>query len=258
MRAVLILLAVLLPAAVAAQGVTERALDESEALMRDAQGSQQRVESLDDASREALLRYRQALQQREQLDEYNTRLAAMVAAQQTELQSLEGQLSSIEDTQRELLPLMQRMLDSLEQFIALDLPFLPQERSERIEQLRDLMLRADVSVAEKYRRLIEAYQIESDYGRTLEAWRGSLEQDDRIRVVDFLRLGRVMLFYQSLDGREQGVWDADRQTWAALPNAYRRSMQQGLRVARQQQTPMLLRLPLPPLSEPPGQQGSQP
>lgn len=258
MRAVLILLAVLLPAGVAAQGVTERALDESEALMRDAQGSQQRVEALDDASREALLRYRQALQQREQLDEYNTRLAAMVAAQQAELQSLEGQLSSIEDTQRELLPLMQRMLDSLEQFIALDLPFLPQERSERIEQLRDLMLRADVSVAEKYRRLIEAYQIESDYGRTLEAWRGSLEQDDRIRVVDFLRLGRVMLFYQSLDGREQGVWDADRQTWAALPNAYRRTLQQGLRVARQQQTPMLLRLPLPPLSEPPGQPGSQP
>lgn len=258
MRVVLILLALTLPAAVAAQGVTERALDESEALMRDAQGSQQRVEELDDATREALLRYRQAVQQREQLDEYNTRLAAMVTAQQTELQSLEGQLSSIEDTQRELLPLMQRMLDSLEQFVALDLPFLPEERGERIVQLRDLMLRADVSIAEKYRRLIEAYQIESDYGRTLEAWRGSLEQDDRIRVVDFLRLGRVMLFYQSLDGREQGVWDAQTQSWTALPKAYRRTMEQGMRMARQQQTPMMLRLPLPPVSEQPSQQGSQP
>tara|TARA_R110000822_G_scaffold92753_6_gene213925 strand:- start:3569 stop:4345 length:777 start_codon:yes stop_codon:yes gene_type:complete len=258
MRAVLILLAVMLPAAVSAQNATERALDESEAMVRDAQGSQQRIEQLDDATREALLRYRQAVQQREQLGEYNTRLADMVAAQQAELESLETQLNSIEDTQRELLPLMQRMLDSLEQFVALDLPFLPEERAERIDQLRDLMLRSDVSVAEKYRRLVEAYQIESDYGRTLEAWRGSLEQGDSVRVVDYLRLGRVMFFYQSLDGREQGYWDAQNQAWTALHNEYRRTMEQGMRVARQQQTPAMLRLPLPPITEPQSQQGSQP
>ncbi|WP_022962903.1 DUF3450 domain-containing protein [Halopseudomonas pelagia] len=258
MRAVLILLAVMLPAAVSAQDVTERALGESEALMRDAQGSQQRIEQLDDATREALLRYRQAMQQREQLSEYNSRLTAMVAAQQAELQSLEGQLSSIEDTQHELLPLMQRMLDSLEQFVALDLPFLPEERGERIDQLRDLMLRADVSIAEKYRRLIEAYQIESDYGRTLEAWRGSLEKADSVRVVDYLRLGRVSFFYQSLDGREQGVWDTETQSWTALPNAYRRTLEQGMRMARQQQTPMMLRLPLPPITEQQRQQEGQP
>lgn len=258
MRAVWLLLAVMLPAAVVAQDVTDRALDESEALMRDAQGSQQRIEQLDDATRDALLRYREAVQQREQLGEYNTRLGDMVAAQQAELESLEGQLSSIEDTQRELLPLMQRMLDSLEQFVALDLPFLPEERGERIDQLRDLMLRSDVSVAEKYRRLIEAYQIESDYGRTLEAWRGSLEQGDSVRVVDYLRLGRVMFFYQSLDGREQGYWDAESQAWAPLPNEYRRTMEQGMRMARQQQTPMMLRLPLPPVSEQSSPQESQP
>lgn len=249
MRAVLILLAVMLPATVLAQDATERALGEGEALMRDAQGSQQRIEQLDDATRDALQRYRQALQQREQLSAYNTRLADVVAAQQAELESLEAQLSSIEDTQRELLPLMQRMLDSLEQFVALDLPFLPEERSDRIQQLRDLMLRSDVSVAEKYRRLIEAYQIESDYGRTLEAWRGSLEEGDSVRVVDYLRLGRVMFFYQSLDGRQQGYWDPQAQAWTRLPNEYRRTLEQGMRMARQQQTPMLLRLPLPAVAD---------
>lgn len=258
MRAVLILLAAMLPAAVSAQDATGRALEESEALMRDAQGSQQRIEQLDDATRDALLRYRTATQQREQLSEYNTRLSDVVAAQQTELESLEGQLGSIEDTQRELLPLMRRMLESLEQFVVLDLPFLPDERGERLDQLGDLMLRPDVSVAEKYRRLIEAYQIESDYGRTLEAWRGSLEQGDSVRVVDYLRLGRVMLFYQTLDGREQGYWDTGAQAWMALPGAYGRTLEQGLRVARQQQTPMLLRLPLPPVTDPQSLQEHQP
>ncbi|MFN3579054.1 MAG: DUF3450 domain-containing protein [Pseudomonas sp.] len=245
MRVVWIILAAWLPVAAVAQGSAERALDESEQLMGEARSSQQRIDRLDDDTRAALQRYRQAIMQREQLLDYNARMADMVAAQESELATLQTQLDSIEDTQRELLPLMQRMLASLEQFVALDLPFLPEERSERIEQLRELMRRADVSAAEKYRRLVEAYQIESDYGRTLEAWRGSLETDGEVRVVEFLRLGRLMLFYQSLDGREQGYWDARAQAWTGLPGRYRRTLDQGLSIARQQQTPVLLRLPLP-------------
>jgi small-conductance mechanosensitive channel len=248
MRAVLWILCAL-PLVALGQGTTDQALDQSQALMRDAQNSQQRIEQLDDATRLALERYRQAIAQREQLVEYNARLADMVNAQAEELEAFEAQLNSIEDTQRELLPLMRRMYASLEQFIALDLPFLSEERGERLAQLDNLLKSANVSVAEKYRRLVEAYQIESDYGRTLEAWRGTLNENEPVRVVDFLRLGRVMLFYQTLDGREQGYWDAQTNAWKALPDSYRRTLEQGLKIARQQQTPVMLRLPLPPVSE---------
>tara|TARA_R110001592_G_scaffold299059_1_gene569949 strand:- start:54038 stop:54799 length:762 start_codon:yes stop_codon:yes gene_type:complete len=248
MRVVLWILCAL-PLIALAQGATEQALDQSQALMRDAQGSQQRIEQLDDATRQALKRYRQALEQRERLVDYNARLADMVKAQAEELDAYETQLSSIDDTQRELLPLMQRMYVSLERFIELDLPFLPEERAERLAQLEDLLKSAHVSVAEKYRRLVEVYQIESDYGRTLEAWRGTLGENEPVRIVDFLRLGRVMLFYQTLDGREQGYWDAQTSAWKALPDSYRRTLEQGLNIARQQQTPVMLRLPLPPVLE---------
>lgn len=248
MRVVLWILCVL-PLAALGQDAAEQALDQSQALVRDARDSQQRIDQLDDATRQALERYRQAIEQREQLADYNARLADMVNAQADELVALEMQLDSIEDTQRELLPLMQRMYASLEQFVALDLPFLPEERAERLAQLDDLLKSANVSVAEKYRRLVEAYQIESDYGRTLEAWRGTLGESEQVRVVNFLRLGRVMLFYQSLDGREQGYWDAQSGDWTALPDSYRRNLEQGLNIARQQQTPVMLRLPLPPVSE---------
>jgi hypothetical protein len=129
------------------------------------------------------------------------------------------------------------------------LPFLPEERAERLAQLEDLLKSVHVSVAEKYRRLVEVYQIESDYGRTLEAWRGTLGENEPVRIVDFLRLGRVMLFYQTLDGREQGYWDAQTSAWKALPDSYRRTLEQGLNIARQQQTPVMLRLPLPPVLE---------
>lgn len=238
----------LMPAVVLADPRLQSAQQESEALQRDAAAAQQRIEQLDDASREALQRYRDALLQSRQLRDYNTRMAAMVDDQRNELESLEEQLASIEQTQRAVLPLLQQMVTSLETFVALDVPFLPEERNTRIGQLHTLLDRADVSVAEKYRRVIEAYQIESDYGRTLEAWRGSLEDGDSARTVEFLRLGRVMLYYQSLDGREQGYWDAAEQRWASLPGSYRRRLEQGIRIARQQQTPELLRLPLKPVT----------
>lgn len=248
MRAVLWLLCAM-PLIALAQGAAEQALDQSQALVRESRDSQQRIEQLDDATRQALQRYRQAIEQRQQLAEYNERLTDMVSAQAEELEALEAQLASIEDTQRELLPLMQRMYASLELFVGLDLPFLMEERSERLAQLDALLKSPAASVAEKYRRLVEAYQIESDYGRTLESWRGTLGEGEQVRVVNFLRLGRVMLFYQSLDGREQGYWNTASASWEPLGDSYRRTLEQGLSIARQQQTPVMLRLPLPPVAE---------
>ena len=248
MRAVLWLLCAM-PFMALAQGAAEQALDQSQALVREARDSQQRIEQLDDATRQALQRYRQAIEQRQQLAEYNERLTDMVSAQAEELEALEAQLASIEDTQRELLPLMQRMYASLELFVGLDLPFLMEERSERLAQLDELLKSPAASVAEKYRRLVEAYQIESDYGRTLESWRGTLGEGEQVRVVNFLRLGRVMLFYQSLDGREQGYWNTASASWEPLGDSYRRTLEQGLSIARQQQTPVMLRLPLPPVAD---------
>jgi len=238
-----------MPLIALAQGAAEQALDQSQALVRESRDSQQRIEQLDDATRQALQRYRQAIEQRQQLAEYNERLTDMVSAQAEELEALEAQLASIEDTQRELLPLMQRMYASLELFVGLDLPFLMEERSERLAQLDELLKSPAASVAEKYRRLVEAYQIESDYGRTLESWRGTLGEGEQVRVVNFLRLGRVMLFYQSLDGREQGYWNTASASWEPLGDSYRRTLEQGLSIARQQQTPVMLRLPLPPVAE---------
>ncbi|UAW98112.1 DUF3450 domain-containing protein [Halopseudomonas nanhaiensis] len=247
MRSVFMVAAAVASFSVLAQDAAQRALDESEALTRDAVQSQQRIDALDDATRDALERYRQALTRREQLVDYNQQLERIVASQRDELEQLQTQLASIEDTQHAVLPLLQRMLGSLEQFVELDLPFQLEERRERVAQLKSLMASPGVSVAEKYRRVLEAYQIESDYGRTLEAWRGALHSGDDTRVVDFLRLGRVMLFYQTPDGSEQGYWDPQQGSWSALPGDYRRTLEQGMNIARQQQTPALLRMPLPPV-----------
>jgi hypothetical protein len=140
---------------------------------------------------------------------------------------------------------MLRMIDALDATVALDLPYLIEERTRRIAELRKLMTRAAVTNAEKFRLIMEAYQTENEYGRTIEAYRSTLKRGDRDIKVDFLRFGRIALIYQTLDGREAGVWNQATKTWEPLDASYRTAIRQGLRIARKQAAPDLIRLPLP-------------
>ena len=222
----------------------DNALDESQGLAQDAKASQARIEKLDDSSREMLGEYRDAVQQAEALKGYNQQLRELVEAQRKELEGYQAQLDGIERTQEAVTPLMRQMVEVLGEFIAADVPFLPQERADRLAQLEEMMPRADISLAEKYRRILEAYQVESDYGRTLEAWRGELPVEGGTRNVEFLRLGRAMLYYQALAGRESGWWNPQAQNWQVLDNAARRPLHQALAIARQEEAPALLELPV--------------
>jgi hypothetical protein len=206
-----------------------------------AQKSQQRIDSLDDESRQMLAEYRAVLRQTESLNAYNDQLDKLVISQKNELVSINAQLENIETTQREIVPLMLDMINVMAQFIALDLPFLPEERNNRVEQLQLLMERADVSLAEKYRRILEAYQVETEYGRTIEAYQDELTVEGNSRTVEFLRIGRVGLYYLSLDGKEVGHWNNG---WEVLDSDYRKAVEKGLKVAKKQLPPDLLVLPM--------------
>ncbi len=211
--------------------------------------SQKRVDSLSGEADELFTRYRNALRQTDSMRVYNRQLKELIGSQQEELTSLADQLDRVELVGRSVTPLMLRMIAAMESFVELDLPFLRDERSMRVEELRKLMVRADVNNAEKYRRIMEAYQIENEYGRTIEAYRGSLTRDGRERKVDFLRFGRISLVYQTLDGNESGVWDQENGSWQVLDDSYRTAIREGLRVARKQAAPDLIRLPLPAADE---------
>ncbi len=207
--------------------------------------SQRKIDALSDKTRKMLDQYRSATHQAESLATYNQHLQDLLNSQELEKQSLQQQLTEIETTQREIVPLILKMLDSLEQFVRLDLPFLPEERRQRIDKLKLMVKRADVSNAEKYRRILEAFQIENEYGNTIESYRAELEIDSVKNSVDFLRLGRVALYFQRLDGSETGFWDKESKQWRTLPVEYRNPVRQGLRIARKEAAPDLLILPIP-------------
>ena len=103
---------------------------------------------------------------------YADQLETQIRSQDEEMKTNDGQLREVETTAREVVPLMQKMLDTLEQFVGLDVPFLLEERTKRMATLKELMTRADVAFSEKYRRILEAYQVEMEYGRTIETDHG--------------------------------------------------------------------------------------
>jgi hypothetical protein len=203
------------------------------------------IDQLSDDADGLAAKYRSTLQETRALDVYNEQLEELVSSQESEMASLRQQIDGVTAVGREVMPLMLRMIDALEKFIALDVPFLPEERRARALDLRQMMDRADVTISEKYRRILEAYQIENEFGRSIEAYRGTLDVDGSSRSVDFLRIGRNALLYQTLDARQSGVWDPNTKSWTPLGDEYRLSIQQGLRMAKKQTAPDLIRVPIP-------------
>jgi hypothetical protein len=215
----------------------------------DAAKVQERIDTISDQTDELLAEYRTTLKQIDAIDLYNGQMRDLIGAQEEELASLSDQLGRVDEVGRSVTPLMLRMIDALEAFVGLDVPFLLDERRERAAELRKLMGRADVTTPEKFRQIMEAYQIENEYGRTIEAYRDTLEIGGRETTVDFLRFGRIALVYQSLDESVRGAWDQETRSWIPLDASYRSPIREGLRIARKQAAPDLIRLPLPAPTE---------
>lgn len=206
---------------------------------------QKRIDTIRDETDDLLSQYRTVLKQIDSIDLYNGQMRDLIEAQEKEIASLQDQLSRVQLVGRSVTPLMMRMVEGVEEFVKLDVPFLIEERTERIAKLRKMMGRSDVTTPEKFRQIMEAYQIENEYGRTIEAYRASLQLEGRETTVDFLRFGRIALVYQSLDETQRGYWDQKTKSWVPLDSSFRSSIRQGLRIARKQAAPDLVRLPLP-------------
>jgi hypothetical protein len=246
-RTIALSLAAALPlgfSTMAAAQTVESAANAQVAVDKAAATSQDRINQLLDKTQDAAAKYAQSLAEAESMEKYNTQLGDQVKQQEEEMVSIEKQLLDIATTNREVQPLMQKMVDTLQEFVALDVPFLLEERTDRVESLQSLMAQADVAISEKYRRIIEAYQIELEYGRTLDAYEGLLGEGADARTVDFVRLGRIALMYQTLDGAETGYWDAQQKKWI-VDNSYAHAVSEARRVAKKDGAPDLLTVPVP-------------
>ena len=207
--------------------------------------AQKQIEQLSDQAGDLESQYKQVNKVVEGLAVYNDLLQKQVDNQRAEMAALSDSINKVSLIERQIVPLMMQMVETLDEFVTLDVPFLPTERAERVARLREMMERSDVTSAEKFRRILEAYQIENEYGRTIEAYKGTLELAGGTREVNFLRIGRVALLYQSDRGDLTGAWSQEARAWQTLPpETYKQAVSMGLKVARKQVAPDLLVLPV--------------
>ncbi|MGE0622729.1 MAG: DUF3450 domain-containing protein [Pseudomonadales bacterium] len=213
-------------------------------LNKQARQSQAKIDALTEETRALLGEYKIVLKEIEGLRVYNRQLEKQISNQEAEMTQLAASIDEVTVIERQITPLMLRMIDGLEQFVDLDLPFLTEERAERLETLREMMDRADVAVSEKLSQILRAYQIENEYGRTISAYEGTINVAGTDRLVDVLQVGRVALMYQTPDGEETGRFNPESRQWEPIDDAYKSSVQNGIRMARQQMSYDLLTLPV--------------
>lgn len=222
----------------------KKVVQEGTKINQSAHQSQQRVDKISEQIQTKLQQFKAINKEVDGLNVYNKQMQKQLDNQLTELQELANSMEQVSIIERQISPLMARMIDTLSTFVSLDVPFLQEERSTRLASLNEMLTRADVSVAEKFRRVLEAYQVEVEYGRTIEAYTGLQQVNGQELDVDFLRVGRVSFVYRSRDGQEMGMWDQATSQWKPLGNEYRTDINKALRIARKQLAPDLIVVPV--------------
>ncbi len=207
--------------------------------------TQLKIDEIDDKRMELAHEYRATLKQNTRLAKYNDVLRESIKSQEGSLVSLEEQINSISNLEQDIVPLMSEMLDTLEYFVALDVPFLHIERKRRIRELRQLLHDGNTTNSEKYRRILEAYQIENDYGRTIEAYDGDLKlEENHTQSVTFLKVGRIAYLYQTFDKSKTFRWSEKDKRWTRLDNKYNKLIDEGIKMAKEQIPSNLMFVPV--------------
>lgn len=218
----------------------------AQTINQESRKSQQRIDAITDETRRLLNEYKVVLKENEGLRVYIRQLERQIQSQEQEMDQLNASIDQVTVIERQITPLMHRMIDGLERFVEMDVPFNPDERSDRIDRLREIMDRADVAVSEKFSQILNAYQIENEYGRTMEAYvDDSFEFGDRTLVVDMLRFGRIALMFQTPDGETIGAWSKKDHRFVPLDDSYKSQIRNAVRMARKQASVDLVILPIP-------------
>jgi len=238
------LLALLLAGAAPAADEVGEALEASLAAQRAGRESQQRVNRLFEETRALHEKRRAAEWQALQLAAYAEQLEQEALVQEQKRDGIKAELELVASTGTDLLPLTQRMLAELEALIARDLPFLQEVRRKRVAEARVLLEDPQRSSAEKFRRVLEAWRSEVEYGYSLGAEDSTTDCEGRPGASTVVRVGRVGLYCLEVDGRRAARWDAVAKRWTELDGDDAEEVARAAAMARAKAQPELLVLPV--------------
>ena len=206
--------------------------------------SQIKIDNIYSQTLDMLADYRLTVDSAEVLSGYNDHVQRMVDDQNVNIQSLERQIAGIDKTKQGVVPLMYKMIETLEKFVDLDVPMNIEVRKKRVAALRTVMSDSNVSVSEQFRLVLEAYEIEANYGTIFDVYQGELDLGGQTLTADFVHMGRIALLAQSLDMRNAWVWNNDSRSWEELGDEYLTPITNAIRMAPKQLPLDMAKLPV--------------
>jgi Protein of unknown function (DUF3450) len=214
----------------------------------EAQKSQTRINKLQDETDALISKFSQVSKTIDGLKVYNAQLEKQLESQREIMAKLDDSISQISVIQRQIQPLVIEMLDGAEQLVELDMPYRKEARLARLKDLREKMDDADITIAEKFRQVLEIYSIEAEYARKIDTYEDTLTIDGQPLTVDIMAVGRIALMYQTADGSRTGAWDRTANQWVDLDaGQYKKAVRNAIRIAQKkaQMDPMLLPISAP-------------
>lgn len=226
-----------------AQTQLGRAIDTGEQATRRASQVQQQINQLDDQRSDMVGEFRTLLQRKTAAELYARQQAAAVESQQRELETLQDQLSRVDEITSQTVPMLEQLIDDLERFIQADLPFKMDARMERIERLRGYLIDPNITVTERYRQIMDAYIAEMEVGRKTDTWSEEVEIDGNPVQVDMVLFGRVALVYMDPTGRYAKRFDRETGAWVDLENKYKAEIEKAIRIIQGKRTQDVMYVP---------------
>ena len=240
------LLGALLPASGRAEkGAVDRQVEQP---VREAiairQAAQQEQVKWREERQQMLALYEQLQAEQERLKTQKEALADRVRAARARVAAKEAQLAAIAQITDQVVPFLEALHQDLERRIEQDLPFLPAERRQRLENIATLIGDPGVAASEKFRKVFEALLIEAEYGNTIEVYQENIRVGGRAMLANIFRLGRLGLYYQSLDRQTCGFYNVAEAAWQPLDPVANRTLQTAIDIGAKRQPVEMLDMPL--------------
>jgi len=206
--------------------------------------AQKKADQWSQEKQQMISEIRQLKTRLEWLSYQNKKYDAYIKTEEQAIAELKRKDAEMRHLRQALEPYLDRTIDELAAFIEKDLPFLGQERSRRVSFLKESVNDYHLAMSEKLHRVLEALNVETEYGRSIEADTRALNVQGRSVESDVLRVGRIALFYRSLDGREVGKMNPDTGTWEPVDKKFSRAIRDTIDMARQKKSVELVDLPI--------------
>jgi hypothetical protein len=143
--------------------------------------SQAKIDQMDEQTSVIISEYKTVSKQIEGLRVYNAQMRFQIQRQEDRLKEIDKTLKEAQIMQRQIPPFTRRMLAGVETSIELDMPFHLAERKERIAFAKAALDNPTVSPAEGLRQVLEAFNVEAEYGRKIDAYKDSIVIDGELR-----------------------------------------------------------------------------